>query len=96
MIRVAGYPYDSSRDKAALQGYLMFEKKRGCQGRPPLTGARGVLASSSILPAAGGKKGKLNSPAASTSSLMLPNWSQTRPGGFTRSSQWHLPFCHQR
>jgi len=36
-------PAEPSAPPLCCQGYLMFGKKRGCQGQSPLTGARGVL-----------------------------------------------------
>jgi len=38
------------------QGSLLLGNKRGCQGQSPLTGARGVLASSSTPPPQAGKR----------------------------------------
>ena len=59
---VVSYPYYNTmkmiRDLLIYfsQGHLMFGEKRGCEGRQPLTGARGVLAPFSIPPPQAGKK----------------------------------------
>jgi hypothetical protein len=44
------------------QGCCQVRNKRGGKGRPPLAGARGVLASSPFPAAAGGKQGRCNNP----------------------------------